>query len=349
MSKILVAMSGGVDSSVAAALLKQQGHDVVGVTMKLLDKSASDAGSLRSCCGYDSSRDAKLVADAIGIPHYVVNAVDIFRETVIDDFAKEYKAGRTPNPCVRCNRFVKFDYLMRKADELGCEFLATGHYAKREGNWLYKGVDGKKDQAYFLYVIYGSPIERILFPLGNKTKDEIRRIAAGLGLVTAQKPESQDICFVENGDYSSVLEEQSAFREGPIVDMNGKTLGHHGGIHKYTVGQRKGLGALGQKMFVKEIRPLDNTVVVGTEDDLWAREITVIDAIFASGYIIDSSAEYEVQVRYRSKPSKAKVLHSGNTFSISLSEPIRAVAPGQSAVVYLGDMVVGGGVIQKAE
>jgi tRNA-specific 2-thiouridylase len=349
MSKILVAMSGGVDSSVAAALLKQQGHDVVGVTMKLLDKSASDAGSLRSCCGYDSSRDAKLVADAIGIPHYVVNAVDIFRETVIDDFAKEYKAGRTPNPCVRCNRFVKFDYLMRKADELGCEFLATGHYAKREGNWLYKGVDGKKDQAYFLYVIYGSPIERILFPLGNKTKDEIRRIAAGLGLVTAQKPESQDICFVENGDYTAVLEAQSVFCEGPIVDVSGNTLGRHAGIHRYTVGQRKGIGALGQKMFVKEIRTLDNTVIVGLEDDLWASEIHVIDAIVASGYVIDSSVEYDVQVRYRSKPSKARVFQSGNNFSISLSEPIRAIAPGQSAVIYDGEMVVAGGVIESAK
>jgi tRNA-specific 2-thiouridylase len=349
MSKILVAMSGGVDSSVAAALLKQQGHDVVGVTMKLLDKSASDGASGRSCCGYDSSHDAKLVADAIGIPHYIVNAADVFRDTVIKDFVAEYKNGRTPNPCVRCNQFVKFDYLMRKADELGCEMLATGHYAKREGSRLYKGADEKKDQAYFLYVIYGASIERILFPLGNKTKDEIRRIAAGLDLVTAQKPESQDICFVENGSYSSVLEAESAFREGPIVDVSGKTLGRHAGIHRYTVGQRKGLGALGQKMFVKEIRPLDNTVVVGTEHDLWASEINVIDTIVAGGYVIDSSAEYEVQVRYRSKPSKARVLHSGNTFSISLSEPIRAIAPGQSAVVYLGDMVVGGGVIQKAE
>jgi tRNA-specific 2-thiouridylase len=349
MSKILVAMSGGVDSSVAAALLKQQGHDVVGVTMKLIDKSASDAASNRSCCGYDSSCDAKLVADAIGIPHYVVNAVDIFKGTVIDDFAKEYKAGRTPNPCVRCNRFVKFDYLMRKADELGCEFLATGHYAKREGNRLYKGADENKDQAYFLYVIYDAPIERILFPLGNKTKDEIRRIAAGLGLVTAQKPESQDICFVENGDYTAMLEAQSVFPKGPIVDVSGKTLGRHAGIHRYTVGQRKGLGALGQKMFVKEIRPLDNTVVVGTEDDLWAHEIEVIDVAIAGGYVIDNSIEYNVQVRYRSKPSKARVFHSGNIFSILLSEPICAIAPGQSAVVYLGDMVVGGGVIKKAE
>lgn len=349
MSKILVAMSGGVDSSVAAALLKQQGHDVVGVTMKLLDKSAPDAASLRSCCGFDSSRDAKLVADAIGIPHYVVNAVDIFKETVIDDFVMEYQTGRTPNPCVRCNRFVKFDYLMKKADELGCEFLATGHYAIREGNRLFRGVDEKKDQAYFLYVIYGSAIERILFPLGRKTKDEIRRIAADLKLVTAQKPESQDICFVENGNYSAVVEAHSALREGPIVDVCGKTLGRHGGIHKFTVGQRKGLGALGQKMFVKEIRPLGNMIVVGTEDDLWAREIKVIDAIVASGYLIDSSVEYEVQVRYRSKPSKARVLHSGNTFSVSLSEPIRAVAPGQSAVIYDGEMVVAGGVIQTAE
>ena len=349
MSKILVAMSGGVDSSVAAALLKQQGHDVVGVTMKLLDKSASDAASNRPCCGYDSSRDAKLVADAVGIPHYVVNAVDVFKETVIDDFIKEYQAGRTPNPCVRCNRFVKFDYLMKKTDELGCEFLATGHYAIREEDRLYKGADEKKDQAYFLYVIYGSGIKRILFPLGRKTKDEIRRTATELKLVTAQKPESQDICFAEGGNYAAVLEAGMESVPGPIIESNGKKIGRHEGIHKYTIGQRKGLGALGRKMFVKEIRPLDNTVVVGTEDDLWAREIKVVDAIVANGYIIDSSAEYEVQVRYRSRPSKARVSHSGNSFSISLFEPIRAIAPGQSAVIYDGEMVVGGGVIQNAE
>jgi tRNA-specific 2-thiouridylase len=238
---------------------------------------------------------------------------------------------------------------MRKADELGCEFLATGHYAIREGDRLYKGADEKKDQAYFLYVIYGSEIERILFPLGRKTKDEIRRIATELKLVTAQKPESQDICFAEGGNYAAVLEVGMESVPGPIIDVDGKKIGHHEGIHKYTIGQRKGLGALGRKMFVKEIRPLDNTVVVGTEDDLWAREIKVTDAIVASGYVIDSSSEYEVQIRYRSKPSKARVSHSGNSFSISLSEPIRAIAPGQSAVVYLGDMVVGGGVIQKAE
>ena len=260
MSKILVAMSGGVDSSVAAALLAQQGHDVVGVTMKLIDKSASDASSLRPCCGYDSSRDAKLVADSIGIPHYVVNAVDVFKQTVIDDFVKEYRTGRTPNPCVRCNRFVKFDYLMKKADELGCEFLATGHYAIREGNRLFRGLDEKKDQAYFLYVIYGSDIERILFPLGRKTKDEIRRIATELKLVTAQKPESQDICFAEGGNYAAVLEAGWESIPGPIIDSNGKKIGRHEGIHKYTIGQRKGLGALGRKMFVTEIRPLENTV-----------------------------------------------------------------------------------------
>jgi tRNA-uridine 2-sulfurtransferase len=349
MSKILVAMSGGVDSSVAAALLKQQGHDVVGVTMKLLDKSASDAASLRPCCGYDSSRDAKLVADTIGIPHYVVNAVDVFKQTVIDDFVKEYRAGRTPNPCVRCNRFVKFDYLMKKADELGCEFLATGHYAIREGNRLFRGADEKKDQAYFLYVIYGSTIERLLFPLGRKTKDEIRRTATELNLVTAQKPESQDICFAEGGNYSAIFDAEPGFSAGPVIDASGKILGSHSGIHRYTIGQHKGMGALGRKMFVKEIRPLDNTVVVGTEDDLWAREIMVADVIVASGYVIDPSIEYDVQVRYRSKPSKARVSHSGNSFSISLSEPIRAIAPGQSAVIYNGEMVVGGGVIESAE
>jgi tRNA-uridine 2-sulfurtransferase len=349
MSRILVAMSGGVDSSVAAALLKQQGHDVVGVTMKLLDKSAADDVSGTSCCGYDSSRDARLVADAIGIPHYTVNAVDVFRETVIRDFVAEYKKGRTPNPCVRCNQFVKFDFLMKKADELGCEFLATGHYAKREGPRLYRGADEKKDQAYFLYVIYGCAIERIIFPLGDKTKREIRGIADQLGLVTAKKPESQDICFVDNGDYSTVLENEAGAAPGIIVDIHGNGIGRHEGIHKYTIGQRKGLGALGRPMFVKEIRAKDNMIVAGTEDDLWADAILVNNVIITDGYIIDNTASYDVQVRYRSKPVKARVsMSDSHTFHIKLAEPIRAVAPGQSAVVYDNDLVVGGGIIERA-
>jgi tRNA-specific 2-thiouridylase len=351
MSKVLVAMSGGVDSSVAAALLKEQGHHVCGVTMKLLDKKPQDPpqDGPRSCCGYDAARDAKLVADEIGIPHHVVNATDVFRETVIADFVDEYKNGRTPNPCVRCNRFVKFDYLMKKADELGCEFLATGHYAVREGNRLYKGADAKKDQAYFLYVIYGAEIRRILFPLGKMTKDEIRRIAAGLHLITAQKPESQDICFAEGGNYAAALGPGNSGKEGPIVDISGHVIGKHCGIHCYTVGQRKGLGALGKKMFVKEIRTADNAIVVGSEDDLSARTIEVTNVILATDYGLNPSLECDVQVRYRSKPVKGKIVQRGPTdFAVSLSEPVRAIAPGQSAVFYEGDMVIGGGIIKNA-
>ena len=267
-------MSGGVDSSVAAALLVAQGHSVCGVTMKLLDKEPFEPSDSRSCCGYDAARDARLVAEEIGIPHHVVNAVDIFRDTVIADFAREYAAGRTPNPCVRCNQFVKFEYLMKKADELGCEFLATGHYAVCENRRLYKGADPKKDQAYFLYVIYKADIDRVLFPLGNMTKDEIRRIAAELHLVTAYKPESQDICFVDGKEYSSALGSEGAAHGGPIVTADGAVVGKHAGIHKYTVGQRKGLGALGQRMFVKEIRPLNNTLVVGPEHDLLSTSLS---------------------------------------------------------------------------
>jgi tRNA-specific 2-thiouridylase len=347
MSRVLVAMSGGVDSSVAAALLKQQGHDVFGVTMKLLDKKPTEEGPGRSCCGYDAARDAKLVADEIGIAHHVVNAVDIFRETVIADFKSEYAAGRTPNPCVRCNLFVKFDYLMKKADELGCEFLATGHYAVREGNRLYRGSDVKKDQAYFLYVLYSVAIERVLFPLGKMTKDEIRRIASGLHLITANKPESQDICFVEDGDYASLFETGLQDRGGPIVDVNGTEVGRHAGIHKYTVGQRKGLGALGRKMFVKEIRAAENTVVVGTEDDLNTMAICVTDAIIAPGFIIDPSIEYDIQVRYRSKPVKGTITQDDSReLRVAFSEPVRAIAPGQSAVFYHENMVIGGGIIK---
>jgi tRNA-specific 2-thiouridylase len=348
MSRILVAMSGGVDSSVAAALLKQQGHTVCGITMKLLEKKPAGSTDARSCCGYDAARDAKLVADEIGIPHYVVNAVDIFRDTVISDFMHEYDAGRTPNPCVRCNRFLKFDFLMKKANELDCEFLATGHYAVREGKMLYRGADAKKDQAYFLYVLYGAAIERVLFPLGRMTKDEIRRIAAGLHLVTAHKPESQDICFVEDNDYAALFG-HSLSGGGPIADVNGAVVGRHSGIHAYTVGQRKGLGALGQRMFVKEIRAADNTIVVGTDKDLFAASVSVTDVVLAKGFSLDPAAEYGIQVRYRSSPAKGTIVRRNEReYSVTLSEPVRAIAPGQSAVFYHGDMVIGGGIIQSA-
>jgi tRNA-uridine 2-sulfurtransferase len=347
MDRVCIAMSGGVDSSVAAALLKQQGFDVCGVTMKLVDSPRPDNGSPRSCCGYDAGRDAKLVADAIGIPHYTINAVDVFRETVMADFAAEYRRGRTPNPCVRCNQFVKFDFLLKKADELDCRYLATGHYAViREGR-LYRGKDPAKDQSYFLYPVYGTEIDRILFPVGEKTKDEVRSIAAAFGLITAQTPESQDICFVEDGNYAGFLDRELPLEGGPIVDKTGKLLGRHSGIHRYTIGQRKGLGALGRKMFVKEIRVSENTVVIGTEDDLLATTLLATGAIVAPGHQFDE-AEYGVQVRYRTPPVAASVsLSDSKTLHIALREPVRAVAPGQSAVVYKGDMVAAGGVIER--
>ncbi len=342
-------MSGGVDSSVAAALLKEQGHDVLGVTMKLLDTKPQDAASCKSCCGYDASRDAKLVADEIGIPHYTVNAVDIFKETVIDDFMSEYACGRTPNPCVRCNQFVKFDYLMKKADELDCEFLATGHYAIREGQWLYRGKDPKKDQAYFLYVVYGTAFNRVLFPLGTMIKDEIRSIASNLHLITAHKPESQDICFVPDGDYSALLSKGKSAPPGPIIDTAGNVVGRHTGIHCYTIGQRKGLGAFGTRMFVKEIRVDENAIVVGTEEDLATNFISVTRMVWAPQYEIPLHKHLEVQVRYRSRPVKCKIVRIDKTKAeIEFTEPVRAVAAGQSAVIYDGEMVVGGGIIERA-
>jgi len=238
---------------------------------------------------------------------------------------------------------------MKKADELGCEFLATGHYAIREGNRLFRGKDPKKDQAYFLYVVYGSTFERVLFPLGKMIKDDIRAIAANLHLITAHKPESQDICFVPNGDYSALLDEGKRGAPGPIIDVSGKKVGVHTGIHCYTIGQRKGLGALGKRMFVKEIRVSENIIVVGTQEDLAAHSIEIANVIWAPHFTPAVGIAYDVQVRYRSFPAKCNVVFCDNAkTTIDFLEPVRAVAPGQSAVLYEGETVVGGGLIQRA-
>ncbi len=342
---VLVAMSGGVDSSVTAALLQQEGYDVVGVTMKLIADDTVANPTEKSCCGFDSTRSAKVVADILNIPHYTLNVVDEFQTTVIDNFIAEYKAGKTPNPCVRCNEFVKFDYLIKKMDEFGCNYLATGHYAKIIDGVLYRGDDTKKDQSYFLYCIYKSPATKILFPLGTLNKPAIRKLATDFALPVATRKESQDICFIPDGDYANFLRTYVVDREGPIINEEGATVGSHQGIHKYTIGQRRGIGAHGKPMFVTQINPQTNTIVIGGPDFLFKKQFDITNLLFETTPD-QKRDDYEVQVRYNTRPVKARIEAMNNTtYRVFPSTPVKSAAPGQSAVIYDGDRVLGGGII----
>ena len=348
--RVLVAMSGGVDSSVAAAALVAQGYDVVGATMKLFcyGESVPD----RPCCSLDSINDARDVCHALGIPHYVLNLEDRFSLHVIQNFVSEYSRGRTPIPCVRCNSFTKFRDLLAHADALGCGAIATGHYAiAREGR-LYRGSDPAKDQSYFLWGIDRAVVARMLTPVGTLTKAETRAHARRLGMATADKPESVEICFVPNDDYVTVLEQHlpanaPSLIPGPLVSVGGEVIGEHAGFARYTIGQRKGLpGGASEARFVVAIRPETREVVVGGLEDLLGHRLR-LDEVNWLAEPLPVGATCLTQIRYRAAAVSATVVAAdGDSLELALSTPVRAITPGQSGVLYAQDgQVLGGGVI----
>ena len=356
--KALIAMSGGVDSSVAAYIMKQRGYDCIGATMKLFDQnepgsfcSRNEPSSSRTCCSLEDVEDARSVAFRLGIPYHVFNFSDDFREYVIDPFVAAYEKGDTPNPCINCNRYLKFRHLLQRAMELHCDTIVTGHYARVEqknGRYLLlKGVDEKKDQSYVLYNLTQEELAHTCFPLGDMSKDEIRQIAGEQGFVNAQKPDSQDICFVPDGDYVRFMEEYTghAYPEGDFLDLQGNILGKHKGAVRYTIGQRKGLGiAFGEPMYVCAKDMAANTVTLAPDSDLYRRELIADDLNWIGIACLTEPMEVYAKIRYRHKEQPAVIYpESDGTVRVIFRDPQRAITPGQSVVFYDGDIVVGGG------
>ena len=357
--KVVVGMSGGVDSSVAAWLLKEQGYDVIGVTMQIWQEEDEQVQEENGgCCGLSAVDDARRVASSLGIPYYVMNFRKEFKEHVIDYFIDEYLHGRTPNPCIACNRYVKWESLLERSRRIGADYIATGHYARIEklpnGRFsLRVSETGAKDQTYALYNLTQEQLSSTLMPVGSYTKDEIRKMAKELGLLVAEKPDSQDICFVPDGDYASFIEEttDAGSRPGNFVLSDGSVVGTHKGIIHYTVGQRKGLGlSMGHPVFVLEIRPDTNEIVVGTGEESLTRKVRALHINFMSVEDLSEKKRVFAKIRYNHKGDWCTVEKTGeDEILCTFDEPQRAVTPGQALVLYDGEYVLGGGTIVREE
>ncbi len=357
--RILVAMSGGIDSSIAATMLHDEGYDVIGLTMKTWDYASSGAsGKETGCCSLDSINDARALAVSRGFPHHILDIRSEFGDFVIDNFVDEYMSGRTPNPCILCNTHIKWEALLKRADMLDCEFIATGHYAnvRTEGgrHLVSKGLDATKDQSYVLWGLTQASLARTRFPLGHYRKDEIRTMARDMGFeALAAKSESYEICFVPGNDYRAFLKHRVAglaesVNGGSFVTPDGRVLGAHKGYPFYTVGQRKGLDiALGEPRYVTEIIPETNTVVLGTEEDLMKQTMRVRNINLIKFVSLNAPMEAVTKIRYKDAGTPSTLRPDGTSMEVLFHRPVKAVAPGQSAVFYDGDDVIGGGFIEK--
>ncbi len=357
--RVLVAMSGGVDSSLAAALLLEQGYEVIGITMDLFSLPPEDCLDplLKSCCGIDAANHAVKVAQILGIEHYVLDFKHEFQEKVVADFCDEYSHGRTPNPCIRCNEKIKFQVFWEKAASFKADFMATGHHARigldasSENRLLLKGKDAGKDQSYFLYTLIQDQLKRTLFPIGELTKTEVRKKAHALGLPVAERPESQEICFIPDNNYVGFLEKHipEAFSPGPIVDTEGHVVGEHAGILHFTVGQRRGLGiAAPHPLYVLEIRTRDRAVVVGENSHLYQARLKATHLNWILQPPLETPHELEAKIRYKHQETRSLVTPcEADCVTVDFQKPQRAITPGQSVVFYAGDVVVGGGIIDE--
>ena len=353
--KVVVGMSGGVDSSVAAYLLKQQGYDVVGVTMQIWqDESHEEIENKGGCCGLSAVDDARRVAAMLDIPYYVMNFKSEFKRDVIDYFVREYLAGRTPNPCIACNRYVKWESLLTRSIQIGADYIATGHYARicelPNGRYAIRNsVTAKKDQTYALYNLTQEQLKRTLMPIGDYTKEEVRKIAEDIGLMVAGKPDSMEICFVPDNDYASFIEKETGVTSvpGDFVDVDGNVIGKHKGVIHYTVGQRKGLGiALGKPAFVVAIRPEQNQVVIGEDRDVYTERLYANNLNFMAVDDIPEPVHVKAKIRYSHEGAYCTVRKiDSDTIECIFDQPVRAVTPGQAVVLYDGEYVLGGGTI----